>query len=220
MLQEATSGRGGGVRFSLRCGPGPRRGPRKPYLFPAAAPSPGLASPALRTGRRGLCKHLSPNTGSEKSGLFSPSSKCRRTPVPENSASAGRLEGEKKKVSQPPGEEGTAGPALPGAQAERAAGDVPAGPACPEPGSAAGGVPQGAREREAPIGPASAGRRSLGGLPGRPQSLQRGLAKCESHPPGRKAQSGPAEAQTPGVHALPADFFRAAIDSQMILLEK
>lgn len=35
-----------------------------------------------------------------------------------------------------------AGPALPGPQAECAAGDVPAGPACPEPGSAAGGVPK------------------------------------------------------------------------------
>ena len=35
-----------------------------------------------------------------------------------------------------------AGPALPGAQAECAAGDLPAGPACPEPGSGACGVPE------------------------------------------------------------------------------
>lgn len=109
--------------------------------------------------------------------------------------------GRKKKVSQPPGEAGMAGPALPGAQAECAAGDVPAGPACPEPGSAAGGVPK---------VPANVTHRSVLSVPAErawsaprtsgqpPQSLQRGSAKCDSHPPGRETKSGPAVAQTRG----------------------
>ncbi|CAI9180013.1 unnamed protein product [Rangifer tarandus platyrhynchus] len=78
---------------------------------------------------------------------------------------AGRRRKKKKKVSQPQGEEGTAGPALPGAQAERAAGDVPAGPACPEPGSAAGGVPKVPANVRHPSAPPVPAEKALEGSP-------------------------------------------------------
>lgn len=80
--------------------------------------------------------------------------------------------------------------------------------------------PQGARERQAPIGPASAGRKGLGGLPGRPQKFAKGISKMRVTPAPEESSEWSCCGPNPGGRALPADFFPAAMHSQVILRER
>lgn len=154
--------------FALNCGPGPRRGPRKPLppscwraLTRAGFSGVTHGSPrALQTSRS---KHRLRKLRSFLSILKMQKDSGPTPTACENSASARKLEGKKSLATAGRGGNGRSGPSR-GAGGVRS-GRSPRGPCLP--GARLRGLrrPRGARERDARIGTVSAGRKGLGELP-------------------------------------------------------